>query len=45
MFERSGLCSWGCLQKETMKRGRGKTVRVLVSVSKREKRGHRVEEA
>jgi hypothetical protein len=52
VFERSGLCSWGCLQKETVKRGRGKTVRrrvsvfgVSVSVSKREKRGRRVEEA
>ena len=51
MFERSGLCFWGCLQKKTVKRGRGKTIRyrvlvsVSVSVSKREKRGHHVEEA
>ena len=53
MFDRSVLCSWECLH---VKRGRGKTVRefqfqfqtvtlLFVSVSKRQKRGRRVEEA
>jgi hypothetical protein len=52
VFDKSVLCSWECLQKETEKRGRGKTVRefqfqtVTVCFSFEEtERGLRVEEA